>query len=242
MFEYNAMRIDPSDPDRVYRAFRHGPLLDVFMLDERSHRGPNSPNRQPDGRAADFLGPDQTTWLMRQLKASRATWKVIASDMPISIVVPDMNPDVPKGGYEAWANGDDGPPSGREREVARILAFIRRERIRNVVWVTADVHYASATRYEPSRARFTDFDPFWEFVGGPLNAGTFGPNAVDRTFGPDVRFVSVPEGMKPNRPPSEGLQFFGIGKIDARTKAMTVSLHDAEGARLFEVEIPPAHV
>ena len=32
MFEYNPMRFDPVDPERVYRAFRMGPLVDVFVL------------------------------------------------------------------------------------------------------------------------------------------------------------------------------------------------------------------
>ena len=53
----------------------------------------------------------------------------------------------------------------------------------------------------PESARFTDFDPFWEFVGGPINAGTFGPGEVDKTFGPDVKFVSIPNGRKQNRSP-----------------------------------------
>lgn len=240
MFEYNPMRFDPADPERVYRAFRMGPLADVFMLDERSYRGPNTANRQatPGGDAA-FLGAAQTAWLKQQLLQSRATWKIVASDMPLSIVVPDLNPDVQPGTYEAWANGDHGAPSGRELEVAELLRFIKQHDIRNVVWVTADVHYASATHYRPEQARFTDFKPFWEFVGGPLHAGTFGPGEIDRTFGPDVKFVSIPQGMKQNRPPTEGLQFFGIGRIDARTRALTVSLHGMDGQSLFKVELPP---
>ena len=36
-----------------------------------------------------FLGPDQLAWLKRGLLNSRATWKVIASDMPLSIIVYD---------------------------------------------------------------------------------------------------------------------------------------------------------
>ncbi|MGZ5193809.1 MAG: alkaline phosphatase D family protein [Ramlibacter sp.] len=239
MFEYNAMRFDPVDPERVYREFHMGPLVDVFMLDERSYRGANSPNRQPDaGPDADFLGPQQVQWLKEALAASHATWKVIASDMPLSIVVPDLNVDVPKGTFEAWANADDGPPSGRELEVADLLGFIKRRNIKNVVWVTADVHYASATQYRPERARFTDFKPFWEFVGGPINAGTFGPGEIDKTFGPDVKFVSIPADMKQNRPPSDGLQFFGIGRIDARSRALTVSLHGIDGKELYKVELP----
>lgn len=240
MFEYNPFRIDSADPQRVYRAFDYGPLLQVFMLDERSYRGANTPNRQTaPGADTAFLGAAQTRWLQQELLQSRATWKVIASDMPISIIVADLNQDAPPGTYEAWANGDGGKPLGRELEVAALLSFIKRNKIKNVVWVTADVHYASATYYTPEKARFADFDPFWEFVGGPLHAGTFGPGAIDPTFGPEVRYVSVPPNMKQNRPPSELLQFFGIGKIDAKTKAMTVSLHNAEGSQLFAVEIAP---
>jgi alkaline phosphatase D len=240
MFEYNPMRHDPVDPERVYRAFRMGPLVDVLMLDERSYRGPNTTNRQtaPGGDAA-FLGATQMAWLKQQLLDSRATWKIIASDMPLSIVVPDLNPDVPPGTFEAWANGDHGAPSGRELEVAELLRFIKQRNIRNVVWVTADVHYASATHYRPEHARFSDFKPFWEFVGGPLHAGTFGPGEIDRTFGPDVKFVSIPKDMKQNRPPSDGLQFFGIGRIDARTRGLTMSLHGIDGQTLFKVELPP---
>jgi len=237
MFDYNPMRISAEDPERIYRGFTYGPALEVFMLDERSYRGANSPNRQAalDADSA-FLGPAQLQWLKAALLRSRATWKVIASDMPISIIVPDLNADVPKGTYEAWANADNGGPSGRELELANLLSFIKNNRIRNVVWITADVHYAAAHHYSPARARFAEFDPFWEFVAGPLHAGAFGPSELDRTFGPEVRFLGIPPGMKPNRPPSEPYQFFGTGRIDRRTLALTMKLHNVNG-EIFSVEL-----
>ena len=241
MLEYNPFRFDPIDPERIYRSFSHGPLLEVFMVDERSYRGPNTPNRQSvlDDESA-FLGAAQLRWLKQALLASRATWKVIASDMPISIVVPDLNPDVPKGTYEAWANGDHGAPLGRELELASLFGFIKQNRIKNVVWVTADVHYASATYYDPGRAQFTDFTPFWEFVAGPINAGTFGPGEIDRTFGPDVKYSSAPPGMKQNRSPADGMQYFGLAKIDGATEVLTVSLNDLAGKTLYKVDVKPA--
>jgi alkaline phosphatase D len=240
MFEYNPFRINQLDPEQIYRAFQFGPLLDVFMLDERSYRGPNSTNLQTrlDADSA-FLGSQQTEWLKASLKQSRATWKVIASDMPISLVVPDANPDVPKGTFEAWANADNGAPLGRELEVKEILAFIKREDIKNVVWVTADVHYAQATYYDPTRAKFSDFKPFWEFVGGPINAGTFGPNDLDTTFGPDLRYVSVPKDNPQNRSPAALQQYYGRAKIDPQSRTMTVSLHDLNGKSLYEVKLDP---
>jgi alkaline phosphatase D len=63
---------------------------------------------------------------------------------------------------------------------------MQREKIRNTVWLTADVHYTAAHWYDPSAAKFQQFDPFWEFVSGPIHAGTFGPGELDQTFGPQL--------------------------------------------------------
>jgi len=232
-FEYNPLSLQGDDPDRVHRLVAMSPLVDVFALDLRSYRGANSPNVQTaltdDSR---LFGSLQLEALKARLAASRATWKVMASDLPIGLVVPDgpMN-------FEAFANRDPGAPKGRELEIAELLKFIRDRRIANVVWVTADVHYCAAHHYDPARAQFTEFAPFWEFVAGPLHAGTFGPNALDGTFGPEVRFNGVPQGMPPNRPPSDGRQFYGLLTIDAKTRVLTASLHDLSGRSLFHVEL-----
>jgi alkaline phosphatase D len=171
--------------------------------------------------------------LKARLAASRAVWKVIATDLPLALIVGDG-----AGRYEAFANGENGPPLGRELEIADLLRFIKGRRIRNVVWITGDVHYCAAHHYHPTRARFTEFDPFWEFVAGPLHAGTFGPNTLDATFGPEAKFNGVPEGSKPNRPPSDGFQFFGTLNIDAKTRALTARLHNLAGEVLYTVELP----
>jgi alkaline phosphatase D len=234
-FEYTPIRYDLSDPERLYRAFSYGPALDIFMIDKRSYRGPNTANRQP--AASDttaFLGHAQIRWLKQQLLASTATWKVIASDMPIGLIVRDG-----KEAFENVTNGD-GPALGRELEIAELLRFIKANGIMNVVWLTADVHYAAAHYYDPSQAQFTDFTPFWEFVSGPLNAGTFGPNELDNTFGPQVKFQSVPKDMKPNRPPSEGLQFFGTVRIDGASDVLTVALYHLAGDKIYAIDLEPA--
>ena len=232
--EHNPIRYAADDLERVYRRIPYGPLLDVFAIDMRSERAANSPNTQPvAGPETALLGRAQLDWLKQGLARSGAAWKVVASDMPLGLVVGDGPTN-----FEAVANGDGGPPLGRELEIAELLRFLRIERVRNVVWITGDVHYAAAHHYHPERARFADFDPFWEFVAGPLHAGTFGPALLDPTFGPAVRFLGIPQGMKPNRPPSEGLQFAGTLDIDHRTSALTARLHDAAGRVLYSVELP----
>jgi len=167
------------------------------------------------------------------LLASKARWKVIASDMPIGVVVKDG-----KVNFEAFANGA-GPALGREIELAELLRFIKRNRIKNVVWITADVHYCATHYYDPAKAQVADFEPFWEFVAGPLNAGANKPGEMDDTFGSQVKFAGTPKDLKPSRGPMEGFQFFGAVKIDGKTEAMTVGLHDINGKKLFGVDLAP---
>ena len=236
--DYQPMRYDADDPERINRARSLGPLADLVMWDMRSARGPNSANRQPvASRETALLGPGQLAWVKAQLRAARGLWKVIVTGVPLGLVVTDYPlRDV----HEGVANGEPGAPLGRELEIAELLAFVKRERIRNVVFLTGDVHYATALHYDPARARFTDFDPFWEFVAGPIHAGTFGPNATDPTFGPEVRFLGLPRDLAPNRPPSDGFQFFGTFGVSARDGLATVALHNLAGDVIYRVELPPA--
>ena len=237
--EYMPLRTTQIEPGRVYRKISYGPLLDVFMLDMRSYRGPNGEGKEDSyGPASYFLGPAQIAWLKQELANSRATWKVIAADMPISLlVVYDVDR---KWGVEAVAQGDDGPPRGRELEIADLLSFIKRSDVRNTVWLTADVHYTAAHYYDPNKAAFQDFEPFWEFVSGPIHAGTFGPNALDKTFGPELVYIKAPSKEQgQNLPPSEGLQFFGHVAIDGVSQQMTVTLKDIDDRSLWAKTLDP---
>ena len=237
-FEYLPIRTSAAEPARVYRKMSYGPLLDIFVLDMRSYRGPNGENRQTEyGPESYFLGPVQIAWLKQELKASNATWKIIAADMPIGLyVVYDSDR---KFGSEAVAQGDPGKPLGRELEIADILGFMKRERILNTVWLTADVHYTAAHWFDPSKAAFQDFEPFWEFVSGPLHSGSFPANDIDSTFGPQLKFIKAPERGQINLPPSEGMQFFGHVAIDGASEVMTVTLKDTADVALWSTKIDP---
>ncbi|GED23450.1 alkaline phosphatase D family protein [Halomonas halmophila] len=229
--EYMPMRQQPDAPQRIYRRFPYGPGIEVFMLDMRTFRSANDANQQPEG--ATLLGQQQIDWLIDSLKRSTATWKIIASDMPVGLMVADGD------NAEAVANGDGGRPLGREQEIARLLEAIRDHDIRNVVWFTADVHYTAAHHYSPERAAFKNFRPFWEFVSGPLHAGTFGPNTLDDTFGPEVVFQKAPPDGQANLPPSAGYQFFGQVDLEGESETLTVTLKDAAGEALFRQELKP---
>ena len=216
-------------PGRIERHLPYGPLLDVFVLDMRSYRGPNTKNLEPEG--APFLGREQLDWLKAALVQSSGLWKIIAADMPLGLVVPDGELQ------EGLANADHGQPAGREMELKELLSWIKAHDLKNVVWLTTDVHYTAAHRYTPSRAAFKDFLPFWEFVSGPLHAGTFGPNPLDGTFGPQVVFQEVPPPGMTNLPPGMGMQYVGEVVIDGRTGQLTVNLRNAAGRVLFSETI-----
>jgi len=225
----------PSEPGRVYRTINYGPMLDVFFLDLRSYRGANGDNLEDTlTDASRIMGAEQIAWLKRELANSKATWKVIACDMPLGLVVRDGEK------FEAISNDDHGTAKGRELELADLLRFIKNAGITNTVWFTADVHYTAAHYYDPDKAQFQDFEPFWEFVSGPLHAGTFGPNQLDKTFGPEVKFVKAPtEEQGANLPPSMGLQFFGLVDIDGDTQQMKVRLMDRADTELWSITLDP---
>src|SRR6185369_8104784 len=85
--EYMPIAALPEEPNRVYRKIAYGPLLDVFMIDMRTYRDPNGDNLETEESKAAFLGAEQVAWLKRELVSSKAVWKVIAADMPLSLIV-----------------------------------------------------------------------------------------------------------------------------------------------------------
>lgn len=217
-------------PARIYRKITRGPQLDVFCLDMRTFKSPNTDGKEP--YATSILGQEQVDWLIREVSSSKATWKVIAADLPLGIIVPDGAVN-----QESLANREPGAPLGRELEIAGVLSALKRNRVRNVVWLTADVHYCAAHHYSPERAAFTDFDPFWEFVAGPIAAGSFGPNAMDGTFGPEVVFAKA--GRFPGESPRDGEnQFFGHVQL-GEDGTFTASLRNANGAVVFSKVLTP---
>jgi len=233
-FEFTPMRRDAEDPDRIYRKISYGPLVDIFLLDARSYRGPNLLNRQDKaGKDAALLGEVQTAWLKRSLAESGAVWKIVGNPVPIAHARRDQRPR-----YDKWANGDDGLPLGREMEMASILSHIQQHRIRNVVWLAADVHYSAATYFDPGRAAFQEFNPFWEFIAGPFHTRPGRVRHQDRTFGPERRF-RTPVSKDRNPPPSAGHQYFGHAHIDARTGELTVTFRNPENRVLFSQSVTP---
>jgi phosphodiesterase/alkaline phosphatase D-like protein len=188
MLEYNPYRINAADLEQIYRSFRYGPMLEVLMLDERSYRGPNSPNRQValDDESA-FLGRAQLDW---QERAGAL----------------DRDVEGPRKRHADLAGR-----TGRERRRAEgMVRSVGQRRRRPTVRPRARDRCGNV-RTERSRPHLRSRHPLREH------------SAV----------------LAQNRPPSEGMQYFGIAKIVGQTRAMIVSLHDYTGKPLFSTRIEP---
>jgi alkaline phosphatase D len=170
LLEYFPIAPNPQDSHRLYRSFRWGKHAEVFILDTRQYR---SDNRLADGPEKTMLGREQLAWLKENLQRSDATWKFIVSTVTLSI------PTACPARCDGWANAEG--PTGFERELLEITKFILDNKIRNIVWLSGDMHLADAIQYDSDRDRVVDF---YEFVAGPLSALTYFVAPLDSTLNP----------------------------------------------------------
>ena len=113
----------PQERYRIYRRFRMGSLVDVFLLDERQYRTGSN-----DGQPRRMLGDRQFGWLIEELQRSTATWKLIANQLTVA----PLRETDPDSGADDW----DGYPEER----GRLLGILESAGIDNVVFATGDAH------------------------------------------------------------------------------------------------------
>lgn len=133
--DYWPIRRNPQEPERIYRSFRWGKACELFLLDTRQYR---------DHKRATMLGAAQKRWLFDGLRASSALFKFVATSVPLY-----------GGGNDRW----DGYP----KERAELLRFIAANRIRGVVFLSADLHYAAVIKIPRTKG-------LKEIAAGPLAA------------------------------------------------------------------------
>lgn len=194
--EYWPISSPSADPHRLYRSIRYGKDVELFILDTRQYR---SRNTDLDGPVKTMLGAAQLQWLIEGLAHSSATWKVIATSVPLS---------VPKGGTgysDGWAAGPNEPGFERERQV--IVESILSRKLKNVVFLAGDVHWVQANAYDPNQDGVIDFH---EFVAGPLSARPGRITPASETLHP-TRLIN-----------EEGYRNFGLVRVTKTEFDVTV--------------------
>jgi len=201
LFDFHPLWPHPEEPERIYRSFRWGANVELFLLDARSYRSANDQEDSPGG-GKTLLGRAQLDWLKKSLQTSNAIWKIVSSDVPLSIAT-GTRAEVY--GRDAFADGDPtgAAPTGSENELRELLSHLDRENVRNVVFVVTDVHFATSLRYAIDLDSDGDELLFHELVTGPMSAGLVEPRTPDATFAPQVLYV---EG---------GIFNFGFATADA---------------------------
>jgi alkaline phosphatase D len=161
-----------EEPGRLYRAIRWGRHVEIFVLDTRQYR---SANAAPDGPHKTMLGRIQRRWLLDAAAASDATWKLVVSSVPLGIFTGGRTSD-------SWSSANvlgfpRGPVTGFTHERDLILAELRARDVRNVVFLTGDVHFAELIRHHPAADHVVH-----EFIAGPLSARQGYPRFLDRSL------------------------------------------------------------
>jgi len=187
LFDFHPLWPHPEEPERIYRSFRWGAAVELFLVDARSYRSANDLEDSPGG-GKTLLGPAQLDWLKNGLESSNATWKIVSSDVPLSIATGSRAEVF---GRDAFADGDPagGPRTGSETELRELLSHLDREDVENVVFLVTDVHFATSLRYEIDLDSDGDVLLFHELVTGPLSAGLVEARPPDPTFAPRVLYA-----------------------------------------------------
>ncbi len=138
------------DAPGCYYQFSWGDI-DVFMLDDRTHR---DPNLDPESASKTMFGEKQLAWLKGGLSASSATFKLVVNG---NQMISDTHP------HESW-----GVQFRPERDA--FLRWLWDERIQGVIFLAGDRHFAELVRRKDPKGKGDDL---WELTSSPLANDTF---------------------------------------------------------------------
>jgi alkaline phosphatase D len=130
----------PPGTRRLYRRLQFGRTVDLIVMDQRQYRadqpcndGVSVPACADYDQPREFLGRRQMQFAKTALRSSKAAWKVMANEV---LIMPARTLGDSVLLFDSW----DGYP--RERE--ELLTFIRDKAIKDVVFVTGDIHTSIA--------------------------------------------------------------------------------------------------
>ena len=133
---------EPGNPNRIWRKFSYGSLVDLIMLDTRLFdrdlqlTTPITPQEMPMDPSRKLIGPVQRAFLTDSLAQSTATWKLVGSQVVFHQW--SLTPGLKAAGGPRGLNGDSWDAYGFERQ--QIIDSIRTNNVDNMVILTGDVH------------------------------------------------------------------------------------------------------
>jgi alkaline phosphatase D len=203
-FEWMPIRVvDAADPQRIWRQFVFGDLVDLMMLDTRLYGRDEQLGTPPLDPVAlndpmrQLLGVPQENWLTERLTTSVARWKLLGQQVMFAQLRLASLPDLALLGTtlaeELLAiNGDqwDGYPAARDR----VFDAIERAGVDNLVVLTGDIHSSWGNElYRDPGELVTLLD---NTVGDPLDLGLIKALGVE-FVSPSVTSGGFPDGTTP---------------------------------------------
>jgi len=159
-YEMQPVQRNGTDPNRLWRSFKWGDTVEIFVLDSRSERKPGTRTTSD----AEYISKAQQAWLESGLKSSTATFKLIMNSVPISNF-PGVFDFASKDRWEGYA-----------AQRTAVLKSIEDNKIGGVLWISGDFHLASVGRVSPSGVGAAQI----EALVGP---GDNGGNALSYSLG-----------------------------------------------------------
>ncbi|WP_205695670.1 alkaline phosphatase [Conexibacter sp. SYSU D00693] len=172
----------------LFRRVSYGAMATFHVLDTRQHRDDQPPACPPQESDANggfctealregrtILGADQLDWLRSGLAGSRASWDVLAQQVPVAPLDQDADP-----ARKRFHNPDkwDGYAADRQR-VTDALATVD-----GPVVITGDVHVNEVRDVPPSPAHLDAAPVATEFIGTSITSG--GDRALSTQVDPDL--------------------------------------------------------
>jgi alkaline phosphatase D len=179
---------------------------DFFLLDNRWYRDANRRNYKHGYKTE--LGEKQLQWLFDNLASSYATFKfVVMGGQFLSNT----------GMFEAYTN------YGFDKERQRIIDFIYSQNIKNVIFITGDVHFS-----ELSVLKQEGKPVIWDITSSPLNSGP-NTNGINQK-----NTLRVPGSVIMQRNFAE-IKISG----PAKKRVLHLTYFDTNGNKLWEYDIIP---
>jgi len=177
-FKFSPIERNQTEHDKIYRMFNWGKDIDLFLLDDHSYRSLNNLPDLPQNNKT-LYGKEQLNWLKSHLLTSNATWKVISNPVPITL------PDCfgPNQTRNNWATNSTTNNLTFTTERNSFLKFLDDNNIKNIGFITTDVHFAGTVKVVQDFNGDGDLFTFYEMADGPLSTYTRNStNAVDLTL------------------------------------------------------------
>jgi len=189
---FESMPFFPQGASRIYRGLNFGKTVDLIMLDQRQYRGDQpcgdafaAPQCAEFNNPRPYLGSAQMAWAKQRLQSSQAAWKVVGNE---AMIMNTKSGPATYLGFDSW--------QGYHVEREELLAHIQSKGIKDVVFVTGDIHtfVAGDVRTQDSTGQTVAL----EFVGGSVTSRGLGESDLDLGNGVTIKG----NDQNPNTPPA----------------------------------------